>query len=189
MNAQVSVSGYFGLGTATASSSNQQIDTFGDGNLYTTPKLTGLFSNGGAEAMFTPHFGASAEINWRNSQGDYAGLKYRPLFYDFNGIWQPLGHKGRVVPEIQGGVGGVNVSYYLNSSSCDAFVGCSTSSQFVESANHVQLHMSAAVRFYATKHIFLRPAVDAHWVNNFTQFGTNWVPEYSLGAGYTFGER
>jgi hypothetical protein len=47
--------------------------------------------------------------------------------------------------------------------------------------------MSVAVRIYATSHIFFRPAVDGHWVNNFFQFGSNWVPEYSLGVGYSLG--
>ena len=44
-----------------------------------------------------------------------------------------------------------------------------------------------AARLYATPHIFLRPAVDVHWVNNFFQFGSNWVPEYTMGVGYSFG--
>lgn len=188
MNAQ-SFSGFYGFGFATDSSNHQPIDTFGNGVLFNTPGITGSFSTVGAEAMFTRHFGVAGELNWRNSQGNYAGLNYRPLIYDVGGVWQPLGRSGRIVPELQGGLGGVNVRYYVNQSACDAFVGCSTSSQFLESANHFQVHMSAAVRLYVTPHIFLRPAVDAHWVDNFTQFGSNWVPEYSLGIGYTLGER
>jgi hypothetical protein len=31
--------------------------------------------------------------------------------------------------------------------------------------------------------------VEAHWVDNFSQFGSNWVPQYSMGIGYTFGSR
>jgi hypothetical protein len=180
------ISAYFGLGTATDSSSNQSIDTFGNGVLYPTPKITGLFATTGAEVMFTPHFGVGGEFNWRTGQGAYAGLQYRPLIYDFNGIWQPIGRKGRLVPELQAGVGGVDIKYYASSSTCDQFVGCSSSSQFVESANHVQVHLSAALRFYVTPHLFVRPAVDAHWVDGFTQFGSNWIPEYSLGVGWSF---
>ena len=186
MNAQISVSAYYGAGTATDSSNNQQINTFGNGTLYSTPKITGLFSTTGAEVMFTPHFGVGGEFNWRDSQGGYAGLNYRPLVYDFNGIWQPTGGHGRIVPEIQAGLGGMDLKYFLNSSSCNQFTGCSTNSQYLESANRVQIHMSAAVRLYVTPHIFLRPAVDAHWVNDFSQFGSNFVPEYSLGVGYSF---
>jgi hypothetical protein len=185
MNAQ-DISAYFGLGTAMDSSSNQQIDTFGNGVLYPTPEVTGLFATVGAEYMFSPHFGASGEFNWRTSQGAYAGLQYRPLIYDFGGVWQPIGRSGRIVPEIQAGLGGMDIKYYLNSSTCDQFTGCSSSSQYVESANHVQVHLSAAVRLYVTNHVFLRPAVDAHWVDGLTQFGSNWIPEFSLGVGYSF---
>ena len=63
--------------------------------------------------MLTPHFGAGAEINWRAGQGDYAGVNYRPIFYDFNGIWQPIKTK-RFVPEIQAGIGGVAVHFNAN---------------------------------------------------------------------------
>jgi len=47
--------------------------------------------------------------------------------------------------------------------------------------------MSAAVRICATSHLFFRPAVDVHYVNNFFQFGSNRVPEYTFGVGYSFG--
>jgi hypothetical protein len=179
---------YFGVGTATDSSSNQQIDTFGTGSPYTTPKLGGLFLDAGGGLMVTPHWGVGADLSWRTTQAAYAGLQYRPLFYDLNGIWQPIGQSAkRIVPEIQGGIGGVHLSYYYNSSYCDQFAGCSTSSEYLEGSSHFQVHMSAAVRLYATPHLFFRPAVDVHWVNNFFQFGSGWVPEYSLGVGYSFG--
>ena len=50
-----------------------------------------------------------------------------------------------------------------------------------------RVHFAVAARIYATPHIFFRPAVDVHWVNNFFQFGSNWVPEYTMGLGYSFG--
>jgi hypothetical protein len=176
---------YFGLGTATDSSNGQAISPLGLGT-YNTPKMTGLFDNAGGSIMITPQFGAGAEINWRTSQGDYAGVNYRPIFYDFNGIWQPARSR-HFVPEFQAGIGGVAVHFNANTQNCDALVGCSTVSLGSESSSHFQVHMSAAVRIYATPHIFFRPAVDAHWVNNFFQFGSNWVPEYSMGVGYSFG--
>jgi hypothetical protein len=177
---------YFGVGSANASSNNQQIDTFGTGALYSTPKLTGTFLDFGAGIMFTDHFGAGGELSWRASQGDYAGLNYRPLFYDFDGIWQPIKSK-RIQPEIRAGIGGVSVRYYYNNQYCDQLIGCSTSNQFLESSRHFQVDMAVAARIHVTPHIFLRPAVDAHYVNNFFQFGTNWVPEYTLSVGYSFG--
>jgi hypothetical protein len=176
---------YFGLGTATDSSNGQAISPLGFGT-YNTPKMTGLFDNAGASFMITPHWGAGAEVNWRASQGDYAGVNYRPIFYDFNAIWQPARTK-HFVPEFQAGIGGVAVDFNANTQNCQPLVGCSTVSLGSESSSHFQAHMSVAVRIYATSHIFFRPAVDGHWVNNFFQFGSNWVPEYSLGIGYSLG--
>jgi len=45
------------------------------------------------------------------------------------------------------------------------------------------------VRLYVTDHLFVRPQVDAHYVDNFFQFGSNWVPEYGASVGWSFGER
>jgi hypothetical protein len=177
---------YFGMGTATDSSSGRQIDTFNTGSPFTTPKMTGLFGDVGASLMLTHHYGIGGDLNWRFTQGAYAGLNYRPLFYDIDGIYQPVRTK-HVDPELRLGLGGASVRYSINQSSCDQFTGCSSSNQFLESSNHFQVHGAAAARIYATDHIFVRPAFDLRYVNNFSQFGHNWVPEYSLGVGWSFG--
>ncbi len=185
-----SIDVFFGAGTATDSSSNQAIDTFGTGNPFTTPRLGGTFGKAGADVMFKPWIGVGAETDWRFTQAAYAGLNYRPLFYDFNAIFMPTAHKyKRVVPEFQVGIGGTKLSFYENASYCDAFAGCSSSNAFVESSSHFQTHLEAGIRFYATQHLFVRPQIDAHYVNNFFQFGSNWVPEYGATLGWSFGER
>ena len=186
--AQSGLDVFFGVGTATDSSSNQSIDTFQTGNPFTSPRLGGTFGKAGADYMITPHFGVGAETDFRFSQGSYAGLNYRPTFYDFNAIWTPTGHvERRIVPELEGGVGGARLSFYYPNSYCDQFAGCTTSNTFVESSNHFQVHMSAGIRFYVTHHVFVRPQVDAHWVNNYFQFGSSWVPEYGGSVGWSFG--
>lgn len=171
------------------SSSGVTYDTFGTGNPYTTPRLGGTIGKVGADFMITPHFGIGAQTDFRFSQGAYLGLNYRPLFYDFNGVWMPIAHSKRVVPEFQAGLGAVNLKFYYPQSSCNVLSGCSTSSTQVDSSNHFQVHLSAGVRFYATSHLFVRPQVDLRYVNNFSQFGNNWVPEYGASVGWTFGER
>jgi len=181
------VNAYFGLGTATDSSNGQSIDPLGTGVLSSTPKMTGTFATVGGSLMLTSHFGAGAQFSWRPSTGNYAGVNYRPMFYDFNGIWQPIKTK-RIVPEIQAGIGGARVSFSANGQSCDQLVGCSNVNLGTESSSHFQTHLAAAARLYVTPRIFVRPAVDVHYVNNFFQFGNNWVPEYTLGVGYSFGE-
>ncbi len=177
---------YFGLGTAMASSANVSSDTFGDGNIYGGTRMGGLFGTYGGDVMFK-NFGIGAESSFRFSQGAYAGLKYRPTFYDFNGIWAPTLHSKHFVPEIQAGLGGVNLSFYAPSTYCDQFVGCSTTNQYLESSHHFQAHFGAGVRIYARGGLYIRPQVDVHWVNNFYQFGQNWVPEYGAVIGYSFG--
>jgi serine/threonine protein kinase/Tol biopolymer transport system component len=39
-----------------------------------------------------------------------------------------------------------------------------------------------------TPRVFIRPQFDYHWVNNFFQFGSNSVPQFSASVGYSFGE-
>ena len=53
------------------------------------------------------------------AQADYlppAGLKYRPGFYDFNVVWEPTaGSDKRIVPVIDGGIGGARIGALCNS--------------------------------------------------------------------------
>ncbi|MBV8828942.1 MAG: outer membrane beta-barrel protein [Acidobacteriaceae bacterium] len=181
----------FGVSTATDSASPTSIDPFNTGTFSTTPKLGGTFGKIGADYMLTPHFGVGGEYDFRFSQGNYAsGITYRPSFYDFNFIYMPTGHKfKRIVPEFQGGLGGMDLKFYYPSSSCDPLAGCNSSNTYLESSNHFQVHMEAGVRLYVTDHLFVRPQVDAHYVNNLFQFGSNWVPEFGGSVGWTFGER
>ncbi len=186
-HAQLSPDVYFGVGTAQAASNGQSLNTFGDGNFYSTPRLGGTFGKAGADVMITPHFGVGGEVDFRFQQAPYAGLRYRPTSYDFNGIWTPTvpGFR-RVMPELQAGIGGMNLSFYNKTTSCDSFAGCSSSNQYLESSNHFQFHLQAGVRFYVTSHLYVKPQVDAHYVNNFFQFGSNWVPEYGASVGWSF---
>ena len=59
--------------------------------------------------------------------------------------------------------------------------GCPSSHYFVG-------HVAVAARVYMTSHIFLRPAVDVQYVKDFSPFGTNWVPRYSMSLGYSLGK-
>jgi hypothetical protein len=176
----------FGLGTATNSANGQPLDSFGD----VGPKLGGVFATFAGDYMFRPSLGFGAEYSFRASQGNYApqvGVNYRPIFYDFNAIWHPVTTSTRVVPEFQGGLGGADLKFYESQTEC-AIVGvCTTLNQYIASSNHFQLHFSGGVRLYVKPSIYIRPQVDVHWVNNFQEFGSSWVPEYSVAIGYSFG--
>lgn len=176
------VAAYLGLGSAYASSNGNQIDTFGDGTLYKSPHLVGLFAELGASVFFNKHVGVGAELSWRPSEGDYAGLLYRPSFASFDAIYRPSkGSTKRFSPELRAGIGWARVRYdFGDQASCDQVPGC-------PDTTHFQVHLGAATRWYLNDHIFLRPAVDVHYVHNLFEFGSNWVPQYSVGIGYSFG--
>ena len=178
---------YFGLGTATDKSSGQTIETFGDGILYPTPKMSGAFGTFGAGYMLRPTLGVGFEYSFRFAQGGYAGLNYRPKFYDFNAIWMPLSNSKKVAPEFQAGLGVASLSFYYPQQ-CISGIACSSSTYLI-SSHHFQTHLSAGLRVYVTGSVFIRPQVDVHYVRNFYQFGSNWVPQYSVALGYTFGRR
>ncbi len=180
---------FFGVGTAIDSSNGQLVDTFDTGFPYTSPRLGGSFGKIGGDFMFNKRFGFGAETDFRFSQAAYDGLLTRPVFYDFNGIYTPFaGRFSRVVPELQAGIGGVRMAFSYTSSSCDPFGGCNTSTNLIESSSHFQLHAAAALRLYATKHVFFRPAVDYRYVPNFFQYGRNSVTEFGGAIGWSFGE-
>lgn len=187
-HAQASLDVYGGVSGAHDKSNGLAIDTFGDGTLYNTPSLSGVFMNFGAGIMATQRFGFGGEFSLKPGKSDYAGLQYRPIFYDFNAIVHPVTSSKRIVPEIQGGLGGMNMKFYYNQSNCNAFAGCSNSSVYVQSANHFQLHAGVGVDFFVTPKIYVRPQFDLHWVNNFTQFNSNLVPQYGVMVGYKFGD-
>jgi|SRR5579862_151695 len=176
------VAAYFGLGSAFATSNGSQIDTFGDGTLHATPNLDGLFAEIGASVFVNKQVGIGAQLAWRPSEGDYAGLLYRPSFYDFDGVFRPTRRVSkRFAPEFRLGLGGARVHYdFEGQSACGQIPG------FCDST-HFQVHASAATRWYLTDHLFLRPVLDLHYVHNFFEFGSNWVPRLSVGIGYSFG--
>jgi len=166
--------------------SNGQIWDFGLGG-EPTPKMTGLFIRLGGEFMFKKHLGFGVDTSWRAAKGYYAGLNYRPTFYDFNVIWHPVTKSVRIVPVLQAGIGGAKFSLYLPPN-CNTLLGCSSSNSLIGAASHFQLHAAGGLRMYPKKNVFLEPRLDIRYVPNFEQFGRNLVPEYTLNLGYTFGE-
>jgi Outer membrane protein beta-barrel domain len=179
---------HIGASGANAKSSGLSVDTFGDNTFYSSPALDGTFMNIGASLMLTPHYGFGGELSFKPGKSDYAGLEYRPLFWDFNGIVHPITVSKRLLPEIQGGIGGVNLRFYYPSTGCNVFAGCNSQNLYLQSSNHFQVHAGVGLAVFVTDHLFLQPKLDVHYVRDFFQFGTNWVPQYGINVGYRFGE-
>jgi hypothetical protein len=52
------------------------------------------------------------------------------------------------------------------------------------------VHGAVGVKLYVKGNIFIKPQFDIHYVTHLTdQFGRDWVPQYTVAVGYTFGER
>jgi len=119
-----------------------------------------------------------------------AGVKARPAFYDINAIYQPLSSKARIVPLVEGGLGGAKTSFYFSQQACVTLNACTTQSGLFASANHFQLHGAVGLKIYVKPNIFIKPQFDLHWVHNLDQdYGRNTVPQYTVSVGYTFGRQ
>ena len=176
------VDAFLGAGSAYASSTGQSIDTFGDGTLYPTPSMGGVFTDFGLNVFLNSQVGVGWTASWRPAH-DYAGLQYRPSFNIFDAIYQPLKLRTkRSWPEFRAGIGIAAVHFdFDDQQSCDQVPGC-------PSSHHFLVNVGVATRLYVTGHVFVRPAVQVHYVNNFFLFGSKWVPQYSLSVGYSFGK-
>ena len=177
------IDAYFGMGTVTDPSSNQVFDS-GTGTLVSTPEMDGLFGMLGLGLMFTPSFGLGIEGTFRFAQDDCVDFGYRPIFYDFNGVYTPTLGSDRVMAEFQGGLGGVNLTFYGGQEYCDYYTG--QCSNYVGSINRFALHAAVGLRIYVLENIFLRPQFDYRWVPNLNeQFKRNSVLGYTLAIGYS----
>jgi hypothetical protein len=191
------VSPYFGLGSGTDSAGTstgcppgQLFDSF-NAACEPAPTIGGVFGILGVDFMILPHLGVNGEYAVRFAQANYlplAGLKFRPAFYDFNVVWEPIsGH--RIVPVVEGGIGVARVALYATQTTSITGI-TSTASIGAGSANHFQEHAAVGVKLYITSRLFIKPQFDFHYVPHLTdQFGRNWVPQYTASVGYTFGER
>ncbi len=198
-------SAYFGVGTAwdSAGTTNNSTAVCPSGNLYDSfdaacepgPIINGTFGVIGFDYMFRPRLGFNAEYAFRFAQAPFfplAGLNMRPGFYDFNAVYEPNGgSNSRIVPVLEGGIGGSNVTLYVNQTVCATSTVCSNSSYPAGlSANHFQVHAAAGVKLYFSGNFFLKPQFDFHYVPNLTnEFAHDYVPQVTVSIGYTFGQR
>ena len=177
---------YFAGGTATDSSSGP-LNTLGAGVIFNTPSMGGFFETIGGDVIFRHHIGFGAEVSFRQGRAPYAGLEYRPTFYDVNAVYYPLSNVRRISPEIQGGIGRSRLTFYDTPQFCTISPqGCPAVNARISTLDRLQLHFSGGVRVYVWKGVFLRPQLDVRWVRNFADFGSSFVPEYTLAVGYTF---
>jgi hypothetical protein len=195
-NAQ-GLSAYFGLGSAFDSAATNSGCPSGQINdpLTTPPPVScvpvsamgGVFGVFGADFMITPHVGFNGEYSFRFAQSNYLPsdqINIRPSFYDFNAVYQPSSGDKRIVPVLEGGIGGAKLSLYGVQS------GVFSSSQLLGSSNHFQVHGAVGAKLYLKSDIFIKPQFDIRYVPHLIdQYGRNFVPEVTVSIGYTFGRQ
>jgi hypothetical protein len=166
-----------------------------------TPALSGFTMGFGGDLMLWKHLGIGAEVGFQPGKQTYVNLngsaasqglntlsiQSRMTLFDFNGIYEPVNTK-KVTLKIEGGIGGANLKFYEAGSS-SSVLGSQNESQYIQSANHFNVHGGVGVQIYLTDHVFIRPQFDIHYVPNLTQFGSKVVITGMAWIGYSWGDR
>jgi hypothetical protein len=166
----------FGVGTLTAPSASSATGSHAPVSL-----TSGAYPVFSADLLLKRQFGVSGELAWRASQNLYGGFQpYRPLFYDFNGIYTPKLGK-HAAAELSAGIGWESLRFYQGFTSCGA-ISCT---DFV-SSNHFMGHFGAGLRYYFRGHFFVRPEADVYVINNNQEFSSPRATRFGVSLGYTF---
>jgi hypothetical protein len=149
------------------------------------PEKSGLYPNLGADVIFHKRMGIGFDVAWRGSQGTYGGvggIPYRPILFDFNGVYQPkIGKKAGL--DLMGGIGWQSTRFYSGTYSCSYF-NCIN----YTSSNHFLVDLGGGLRYYFWHHAFIRPEAHYYWINNNTaDFTSNNVLRVGASIGYTIG--
>ena len=157
----------------------------GTGGNFACPEKGGTYLNLGGDVIFRHRIGAAFDVNWKASQGDYGGLgiPYRPLLFDFNGVYQPRINK-KAGLDLFGGIGWQSTRFYgyQPTTNCYYFGACYTSS------NHFLVDVGAGLRYYVWGHMFVRPEFRYyHVTNNDDVFTSPHLIHVGASIGYTIG--
>jgi hypothetical protein len=164
----------FGFGTLVSSQSCNAVT-------LVCAEKGGLFTNIGADVIFHKRLGFAFDATWRTSQGNYSGQPYRPILFDFNGVYQPRISK-KVGADLMGGIGWQTTRFYLpyctNQFTCNNYT----------SSNHFLVDVGAGLRYYVWGHVFVRPEVRYYRIlNNTDVFSSDNVFHVGASIGYTIG--
>lgn len=178
----------FGISTTTSpSASANAISNCINTGICNFQKLSGgAYPSISGDFLIHKNFGVQGEVAWRASQGDYSGfgIPYRPLMWDFNGIYAP--RVGRIGGELMAGIGALSTRFYQNQIvSCSSFSG--TCTNYV-SSNHFALHVGGGVRLYILKSVFIRPEAHYYFARNAdVDFTSNSVFRVGASIGLSLG--
>ena len=170
----------FGLsGLTSPSPSSFDVNS---GNFFAPTMGGGTYLNFSGDFLLRHQLGVQGEIAWRAHQNLYLGYQpYRPLFYDFGGVWAP--RFGRVGAEFTAGIGAESLRFYNNYYTCSYISGCTD----YTSSNHFMGAFGAGLKLYATHSIFIRPEARLYLIHNNEEFAGSHAVRAGVSIGYTFG--
>ncbi len=130
-------------------------------------------------------YGYSGEFAYSYKRQLYNGYQeYRPILYDFNGVFTPhLLNRADAV--LMAGVGGQTLLFYNQYSSCGYSSGCATHLN----SNQFLFHVSAGIRYSLLKHFFVRPEAHLYHIVNNSNFHSDNVLRIGASIGYTLGPK
>ena len=160
-----------GVSGLTGPSSTPDLQTIGGG----------AYPTFGLDFLFFHNLGVGFNAAFRAKQNLYQGqLPFRPFFYDVDAVYAPpLGKRAQL--ELSAGIGAESLRFYTPSFQC-SFTGCTN---FV-SSNHFLGQFGAAIRFYVTPRIFIRPEAHLYEVHNNIEFPSSRATRFGVSIGYSF---
>lgn len=165
----------FGVRTLTGPSASTAPANF-------TPQSIGggAYPTFSSDYLFLHNFGVGGEVSWRATQSTYLGFQpYRPIFYDFNGVWAPPLGK-HAAAELMAGIGAESIRFYQPFLSC-GFTGCTN----YTSTNHFMGDVGGGVRIYVRGGLFVRPEAKLYLVHNNVEFSGSRSASFGLSIGYS----
>jgi Outer membrane protein beta-barrel domain len=152
--------------------------------VFTCPEDGGLYINLGADVIFHRRMGFGFDAAWKASQGAYGGTggqPFRPILFDFNGVYQPRLSK-KVGADLMAGIGWQTTRFYLPF--CTGTFSCTN----YTSSNHFLVDLGAGVRYYVWGNAFVRPEVRYYRIfNNTNDFSSDNIIRVGASIGYTIG--
>lgn len=170
--------GVSGLTSPTASSFD-----INSGNFFAPTMGGGTYLNFNGDFLIRHHLGVQGEIAWRAHQNLYQGYQpYRPLFYDFGGVW--ASRFGKFFgAELNAGIGAESIRFYNNYYTCGYISGCTN----YTSSNHFMGAFGGGLKLYPTHNFFIEPNARLYLIHNNVEFAGGHAVRAGISIGYTFG--
>jgi Outer membrane protein beta-barrel domain len=151
------------------------------GNHQPVSLTGGAYPGFSGDVLFFHNFGIGSEIYWKANQGNYGGdptLPFRPIFFDFNGVYSPK-LASHAYLELSGGIGAIDNRIYCQ--------GCGNGyNTNYSSDKHFMGDFGVGMKLYPSHNFFVRPEARLYLINNNLLFSSPRVTRYGLSIGYTF---